>query len=212
MEIFGSIDSCFNTEKKACWKKTAGLHTKKTAGLNNEKENCWKKTAGLYQCNHYSIIQCSRQAMFDGFQKCIPGLSTWMESCYSGQPLLYMGSEIIHSFCGVQQGDPLGTLEFAVMLQLLIELFHDEVSSLNLNAWYLDDDTLVGSEEDLAAALRIVELTSPSLGIHLNGGKSLYTYLRVMPLPVTNLQTFQSLAGAFPCWVSWTPSYCEEFL
>ena len=48
----------------------------------------------------------SRQAMFEGFRKCLFGLSTWIESCYSGQPLLYMGSDMIRSCCGVQQGDP----------------------------------------------------------------------------------------------------------
>ena len=44
---------------------------------------------------------------------------------------------------------------------------------LALNAWYLDDGTLMGSPEDLAAALRIIEEDGPSVGLHLNRAKSL---------------------------------------
>ena len=115
----------------------------------------------------------SRQAMFEGLRKYLPGLSAWMESCYSRQLLLYMDSDTIRICCGVQQGDPLSPLGFAVTLHPLIEHIQDEVSSINLNMWYLNDGTLVSSPEDLAAALHLVELVSPSLGLHLNRGKSL---------------------------------------
>ena len=158
----------------------------------------------------------SRQAMFEGFRKCLPGLSAWMESCYSGQPLHYMGSEMIHSCCGVQQGDPLCRLRFAVTLQLLHKRthMHDDVSSLNFNPSYLDDGTLVGSLEDLAAAVRIMELTSPYLGLHLNRGKSLLYIPQgdasPCPLPADIPITHRgfSLLG---CPIG-PPSYCEEGL
>ena len=44
---------------------------------------------------------------------------------------------------------------------------------LTLNAWYLDDGTLVGSPGSLATALHIVESDGHSIGLHLNRGKSL---------------------------------------
>ena len=83
-----------------------------------------------------------REAMFVAFRHCLPGLSAWMESCYSCHPILRMGNEVIHSCCGVQQGDPLGPLGFSLTLHPIIERIKAEVPSLPLNVWYLDDGTL----------------------------------------------------------------------
>ena len=55
-------------------------------------------------------------AMFVEIRRCIPSISAWMESCYSCQPFLLLGKDSIHSCCGVQQGDPLGPLGFALSL------------------------------------------------------------------------------------------------
>ena len=101
-----------------------------------------------------------------------PTISTWMESCYSCQPFLLLGKDSIRSCCGVQQGDPLGSLGFALTLHPLIEMIKAELPGLTLNAWYLDDGTLMGHLEDLAAALHIVERDGPSLGLHINRSKS----------------------------------------
>ena len=111
--------------------------------------------------------------MFVEIRRRIPSLAAWMESCYSCQPFLHLGEHSLLSCCGVQQGDPLGPLGFALTLQPLIERLKADVSGLNLNVWYLDDGTLMGSPEDLAAALRIVESEGPPLGLHLNRNKSL---------------------------------------
>ena len=80
-----------------------------------------------------------------------------MESCYSCQPFLLLGKDSIRSCCGVQQGNALGPLGFALTLHPLIEKIKAELPGLTLNAWYLDDGTLMGPPEDLAAALHIVE-------------------------------------------------------
>ena len=65
-----------------------------------------------------------------------------------------MGKDTIVSCCGVQQGDPLGPLGFALTLHLIVECI---VPGLALNAWYLDDGMLVGTPAELAAALAIIE-------------------------------------------------------
>ena len=52
--------------------------------------------------------------------------------------------------CGVQQGDPLGPLGFALALHPIIERIQAEVPGLLANAWYLDDGTLCGSPDNLA--------------------------------------------------------------
>ena len=102
-----------------------------------------------------------------------PTISTWMESCYSCQPFLLLDKDSIHNCCGVQQVDPLGPLGFALTLHPLIEKIKAELPGLTLNAWYLDDGTLMDPPEDLAAALHIVERDGASLGLHLNKSKSL---------------------------------------
>ena len=112
----------------------------------------------------------SRQTMFGEFRRHLPGLSAWMESCYSGQPLLLLGKDIIHSCCGVQQGDPLGPLGFALTLHPIIKRIRAEVPSLALNAWYLDDGTLVGSTQDLTP-LRTVDSDTETEGGTGPGGR-----------------------------------------
>ena len=71
-------------------------------------------------------------------------LSAWIEYCYFGQPVLHLGDGVIHSCTCVQQGDPLGPLGFALTLHPVIEQIKAEALSLNMNAWYLDDGTLMG--------------------------------------------------------------------
>ena len=114
-----------------------------------------------------------RGCMFEEIRTRIPSLAPWMESCYGAQPILHMGDNQILSRCGVQQGDPLGPLGFALTLQPIVEKIKAEVPSLKINAWYLDNGTLCGSPTDLAAALRIVEQEGPSRGLKLNRAKSL---------------------------------------
>ena len=154
-----------------------------------------------------------RGSMFAEIRRRIPSLSAWMESCYSSQPLLYLGSNTIHSCSGVQQGDPLGPLGFALTLHPLVERIKAEVPNLVLNAWYLDDGTLMGCPDDLATALRIIEEDGPLLGLHLNRAKSLLFIpedvdVSVSPLPSDIPITRQGFT-LLGCPIG-PPSYCEE--
>ena len=63
----------------------------------------------------------SREAMLVEMHKRIPFLSAWVESCYSCQLLLYLGEYTIHICCGVQHGDPLDPLGFALTLHPIAE-------------------------------------------------------------------------------------------
>ena len=67
------------------------------------------------------------------------------------------------SATGVQQGDPLGQLLFALVLHPLIHQIRDSCKLL-LHAWYLDDETLVGDSEEVAKALDIIQVFRPELG------------------------------------------------
>ena len=47
----------------------------------------------------------------------MPGLARWAEWCYGRPSKLFFDGAIIKSEVGVQQGDPLGPLLFALALQ-----------------------------------------------------------------------------------------------
>ena len=113
-----------------------------------------------------------RGHMFEEARSRIPSISSWLECCYSSQPLLFFGEHTILSCCGVQQGDPLGPLGFALALHPIVERIKREVPGLLLNSWYLDDGTLCGSISDICSALDIIETDGPSRGLFLNRSKS----------------------------------------
>ena len=149
------------------------------------------------------------------FRRHLRGLSAWMESCYSCHPLLHLGKDVIHSCCGVQQGDPLGPLGFSLTLHLIVERIKAEVPSLALNAWYLDDGTLVGPPEGLSAALDIIERDSPPLGLHLNRAKSLLFVPSQCDSSQSSLPPDIPVTSGGFCLLSCPigpPSYCEEIV
>jgi len=49
----------------------------------------------------------------------------------------------------------LGPLAFATMLQPIVTKFQAQILVMGLKAWYMDDCTLIGCSEDLAATLVI---------------------------------------------------------
>ena len=114
----------------------------------------------------------SREHMFRETRASLPGLSSWVECCYSPESQMF-GSYSLLSRCGVQQGDPQGPLCFALTLQPIVERIKREIPSILCNAWYLDDGSLCGAPQDLAAALKIIEEDGPLRGLYLNRHKSL---------------------------------------
>jgi len=71
-----------------------------------------------------------------------------VEFLYGQAARLYLGDCHIMSATGVQQGDPLGQLLFALVLHPLIHQIRDSCKLL-LHAWYLDDGTLVEDSEEV---------------------------------------------------------------
>ena len=145
----------------------AVAHVQEDANISPEER--W--TLLLDFSNAFNSVD--RGSMFREVRNRIPPMAAWMESCYMAQPILHLGEHTILSSCGVQQGDPLGPLGFALTLQPIIEKIKEEVPSLLINVWYLDDGTLCGSANDLRAALAIIEEDGPARGLHLNRAKSL---------------------------------------
>ena len=65
----------------------------------------------------------------------------------------------ISSQSGVQQGDPLGPMLFAVVLRKLVSSIEadDGCFDLSLNLWYLDDGVLAGERTAVVRALHLIE-------------------------------------------------------
>ena len=74
---------------------------------------------------------------------------------------------------GVQQGDPLGPLFFALVLHQIVSSIHadDECLHLLLQAWYLDDGVLAGMKSSVLRALSLIESLGRPLGIYVNHEK-----------------------------------------
>ncbi|KAC9715903.1 hypothetical protein E3N88_45346 [Mikania micrantha] len=99
-------------------------------------------------------------------QRC-PSIYRWVQFLYAQPARLYVGNECIGATTGVQQGDPLGPLLFALALHPLILRVQDRCK-LPFHAWYLDDGTIIGNASAVAKALDIINERGPSLGLYLN--------------------------------------------
>ncbi|KAL6533604.1 hypothetical protein OROHE_013437 [Orobanche hederae] len=100
-------------------------------------------------------------------RKLCPSISPWVEYLYGQSTRLYVGDYYIYSSTGVQQGDPLGPLLFALVLHQLIAKVNKQCT-LSLQAWYLDDGTIIGDTVEVAKALTIVQTEGPGLGLIMN--------------------------------------------
>ena len=109
----------------------------------------------------------------------------------------------------------MGPLGFSLTLHLIVERIKAEVPSLALNAWYLDDGTLVGPPEGLSAALDIIERDGPPLGLHLNRAKSLLFVPSQCDSSQSSLPPDIPVTSGGFCLLGCPigpPSYCEEIV
>jgi hypothetical protein len=74
----------------------------------------------------------------------------------------------IYSARGVQQGDPLGPLLFALSIHPMVLDIKNNFSELLVHLWFLDDGTMVGPPDVLDKAMKYIMEQEPRLGVHLN--------------------------------------------
>ncbi|KAL5483977.1 hypothetical protein EMCRGX_G020399 [Ephydatia muelleri] len=121
--------------------------------------------------NAFNMV--SRQAVLDECAKFFPELLPWVSWCYGSHSSLWHPMGQVSSQSGVQQGDPLGPMLFALVLHKLVTSIEvdDNCLHLILEAWYLDDGVLAGERSAVIRALHLIEELGPYLGLHINFSK-----------------------------------------
>ncbi|XP_055347675.1 uncharacterized protein LOC129594849 [Paramacrobiotus metropolitanus] len=96
----------------------------------------------------------------------LPEYANYLYACYGHYSELYLDDEVLSSQSGIHQGDPLGPLLFS----LGILPFTSKLKA-TFNAWFLDDGTLGGSVETVAADFQTVIDTAHASGLSVNMSK-----------------------------------------
>ena len=152
------------------------------------------RSRGLVKLDFENAFNCVNRTRFlEQTLAIFPGLARWVQWTYAAETNLQFGNSTLGSQSGVQQGDPLGPLLFALVVQPLAE----ELSSLTVNGkkldltfFYLDDGVIAGDLECVAKALQLVEERGAALGLKLKVGKCEL----VLPAESSNY----NLAALFP--------------
>ena len=119
----------------------------------------------------------------------------------------------LSSESGVQQGDPLGPLLFALVLLKVISVIDadDECLDLLYQAWYMDDGVLAGKRSAVVRALSLIMELGPSLGLLVNIGKCelFCKNVRMFPeaLKVSTVPHFEILGAPIGDYI-----YCASFV
>ena len=101
-----------------------------------------------------------------------PGLYSLLWQAYSSPTRLFFGEEGFASEMGIQQGDPIGPVLFALSVYKAARGVQSE-----FNVWYLDDATLGRSPERVYDDLVVLLERLRAIGLEVNGRKCELTIL-----------------------------------
>ena len=133
--------------------------------------DCWESVKNFTVLkvdfsNAFNSIE--RPAMLQQCAAVFPELLPFVAWCYDKPSTLLYNGKSLSSQVGVQQGDPLGPLLFALTLQPILAEIATKCDKLVVNRWYLDDGVIAGEAAEVSKALSIVREVGPMIGLELN--------------------------------------------
>jgi len=114
-----------------------------------------------------------RQAFYDATVVHFPELAYWVFYCYGCDAYLFYGLDFISSQVGVQQGDPLGPLLFALAIQPLLLHIKAHTACLAEGAFLDDISVVVSSRPAALDLLNLIQVESAKIGLSLSLSKSI---------------------------------------
>ena len=126
--------------------------------------SCWVLQVDLV--NAYNAVD--RGEVLQKVAELFPECLAWAETCYGAKSFLKFGEFVLESATGVHQGDPLAGLLFCLVLMSVVDAIEEEVPTLTLNAWYLDDGHIIGTKVELAQVVDIIVREGEPRGLTLS--------------------------------------------
>ena len=129
----------------------------------------------------------NRCAVVSAVQEICPSILPWVSYTLSCRSHLYFGSFLLSSSSGVQQGDPLGPMLFALAIHPLVRQL-SLLPGVDVSAWYLDDGTLAGTQQGVCSALHAIHTFGPARGLTMNTSKTSLWWPNLALHPSVSLQ------------------------
>jgi hypothetical protein len=120
---------------------------------------CKLDFSNAFNCLH-------RDTILNEVAKHIPEIYKFCHLAYSKASVLRFNTDTVMSECGVQQGDPLGSLLFCLTLQPILQSI-----TADLTIGFLDDLTLGGNISTIARDIQLIKQASGDIGLNLNATK-----------------------------------------
>lgn len=134
------------------------------AALENDNTCC---ALSINLRNAFNSV--SREAVLNASRD--TALAAYTQWAYGLASRLRYGDHIINSCSGVQQGDPVGPVLFAIAIAPVLQTARLNFPNEVIDLWYADDGCLLGRAADLLTAYRTLEPLFAAINLSINSNK-----------------------------------------